>query len=158
HLRVKSRRHRVAGPEDRWGGTSVPFRGYVEPPLSQPGPIPRRRRRRSGWKTTWLALVLALLAHVAFVGLLLVAHYVSVKCPGGDRQKPKPQAVTLGNIDPRAWAKNRGPTRELQAEEKRAEARKPEEKKKEDRPQGQVVDVAPGNEQESPDAKFLAEK
>ena len=94
---------------------------------------------------------------MAFVGLLLVANYVSVKWPGGERNKPKPQAVTLRNIDPRAWAKARGQTREA-PEQKRAEAKKPEEKKQEERAQGQVVDVAPGNEQEAPDAKYLAEK
>ena len=124
--------------------------------MSLPGAISRRRRRRPGW-TTLLALVLALLAHVGLVGLLLVANFISVKWPGGDRNKPKPQAVTLRNIDPRAWAKNRGQPREQPVQEKRAEAKKPE-PKQEQRPQGQVVDVAPGNEQESPDAKFLAEK
>ena len=124
--------------------------------MSFPPAIPRRRRRRTG-PTTLLALLLALLAHVALVGLLLVANYISVKWPGGDRNKPKPQAVTLRNIDPRAWAKNRGQTRESPVEEKRAEAKKPEQRQDE-RPHGQVVDVAPGNEQESPDAKYLAEK
>ena len=133
-----------------------PLPGLCRVRLSLSPAIPRRRRRRSG-PTTLLALVLALLAHVALVGLLLVANFISVKWPGGDRHKPKPQSVTLRNIDPRAWAKNRGQTRESPAEEKRAEAKKPEQKQ-EERPHGQVVDVAPGNEQESPDAKYLAEK
>jgi len=86
-------------------------------------------------------------------------NFVSVKWPGGDRQRPKPQAVTLRNIDPRAWAKNRGQPREQERPEpqRRAEAKKPE-PKEEKNPRGQVVDVAPGNEQESPDAKYLAEK
>ena len=102
--------------------------------------------------------MLALLFHLGVVGLLLLANFVSVKWPGGDKPRARPQAVTLRNIDPRAWAKNRGPTREApEQQQRRAEAKKPE-PKDEKRPHGQVVDVAPGNEEESPDAKYLAEK
>jgi TonB family protein len=123
-----------------------------------PSPASVRRRRRSPTRTTLLALVVALLAHFVFVGFLLLTNFISVKWPGGDRAKARPQAVTLRNVDPRSWAKNRGqvPERETR-EERRAEAKKPE-PKQENRPQGQVVDVAPGNEQEAPDAKYLAEK
>jgi TonB family protein len=126
--------------------------------LSPSIPSSRRRRRRPAL-TTLTAVVLALLFHVGVVGLLLLANFVSVKWPGGDRQRSKPQAVTLRNLDPRAWAKNRGQIREREAPEqqRRAEAKKPE-PKDEKNPRGQVVDVAPGNEQESPDAKYLAEK
>ena len=117
----------------------------------------RRRRRRP--PTALIATILALLFHVSVFGFLLLMNFVSVKWPGGDRAKQKPQAVTLRNLDARAWAKNRGQPREQERPEpqRRAEAEKP--KPKEDKnPKGQVVDVAPGNEQESPDAKFLAEK
>jgi TonB family protein len=127
--------------------------------VSLPGASPRRRRRRPA-TTALVASVLALLFHVGVLGLILLANFVSVKWPGGDRPRQKPQAVTLRNVDPRAWAKNRGQqTREQERPEaqRRAEAKKPE-PKDEKNPKGQVVDVAPGNEQESPDAKFLAEK
>ena len=126
--------------------------------MSLPGASPRRRRRRPA-TTALLAVLLALLFHVGVLGLLLIANYVSVKWPGGDRPRPRPQAVTLRNIDPRAWAKNRGLARESERPEpqRRAEAKKPEPKDQKN-PRGQVVDVAPGNEQESPDAKYLAEK
>jgi len=126
--------------------------------VSPSGPISRRRRRRPG-ATALLATLLALLFHVGVFGFLLVMNYVSVKWPGGDRPHPKPQAVTLRNLDARAWAKNRGPAREQERPEaqRRAEAKK-QEPKDEKNPHGQVVDVAPGNEQESPDAKYLAEK
>ena len=117
----------------------------------------RRRRRRP--PTALIATILALLFHVSVFGFLLLMNFVSVKWPGGDRAKQKPQAVTLRNLDARAWAKARGQPREQERPEpqRRAEAEKP--KPKDDKnPKGQVVDVAPGNEQESPDAKFLAEK
>ena len=107
-----------------------------------------------------MSVLLALVFHGGVLALLLILNFVSVKWPGGDRPHPKPQAVTLRNIDPRAWNRNRGqPAREQERPEpqRRAEAKKPE-PKDEKNPKGQVVDVAPGNEQESPDAKYLAEK
>ena len=113
--------------------------------MSPSGAIHRRRRRRPG-ATAILATVLALLFHVSVLGLLLLMNFVSVKLPGGDRAKQKPQAVTLRNLDARAWAKNRGQPREQERPEpqRRAEAEKP--KPKDDKnPKGQVVDVAPGN-------------
>ncbi len=121
--------------------------------------IPRRRRRRQG-RAAFVAALLAVLFHFALLGLLLVANFVSVKWPGGEPRK-KPQAVTLRNIDPRAWAKNRSTQareQERPEQQRRAEAQKKPEPKDEKNPRGQVVDVAPGNEQESPDAKYLAEK
>ncbi len=127
--------------------------------MSLPAASPRRRRRRPA-RAALVAALAAVLFHLSLLGLLLLANFVSVKWPGGDRPKQKPQAVTLRNIDPRAWAKNRSlSTREQERPEaqRRAEAKKPE-PKEEKNPRGQVVDVAPGNEQESPDAKYLAEK
>jgi TonB family protein len=127
--------------------------------VSLPAASPRRRRRRPA-RAALVAALAAVLFHLSLLGLLLLANFVSVKWPGGDRPKQKPQAVTLRNIDPRAWAKNRSlSTREQERPEplRRAEAKKPE-PKEEKNPRGQVVDVAPGNEQESPDAKYLSEK
>ena len=126
--------------------------------MSPAAPTFRRRRRRPE-SIALIATLLALLFHVGVLGLILLANFVSVKWPGGDRQRQKPQAVTLRNIDSRAWAKNRGPTAEQERPEpqRRAEAKKPE-PKDDKNPHGQVVDVAPGNEQEAPDAKYLAEK
>ncbi len=126
--------------------------------MSFSGASPRRRRRRPA-TTALIAALLAFLFHAGVLGLLLLMNFVSVKWPGGDHPRQKPQAVTLRNIDPRAWAKNRGQVREQERPEpqRRAEAKKPE-PKEEKNPRGQVVDVAPGNEQESPDAKYLAEK
>jgi TonB family protein len=127
--------------------------------VSPSGAIHRRRRRRPA-ATALLATLLALLFHASVLGFLLLMNFVSVKWPGGDRAKQKPQAVTLRNIDSRAWAKNRGQPREVERPEaqRRAEAPKKPEPRDDKNPHGQVVDVAPGNEQESPDAKFLAEK
>src|SRR4029453_8347438 len=127
--------------------------------VSPSGPSQRRRRRRPAAAAV-IAALLALLFHASMLGLLLLLNFVSVKWPGGDQPRPKPQAVTLRNLDPRAWAKNRGQAREQERPEpqRRAEAAKKPEPKDEKNPRGQVVDVAPGNEQESPDAKYLAEK
>jgi len=69
--------------------------------VSPSGAIHRRRRRRPA-ATALVATLLALLFHVSVLGLLLLMNFVSVKWPGGDRIRPKPQAVTLRNIDPRA--------------------------------------------------------
>ena len=161
HLRVATDLGAVARgrtPGTR-GGTGVPFRSYVgparEPVRTHPSPPPppsgsdRDPRHAPG------AAVPRQRARA-----LLLLNFVSVKWPGGDRIRPKPQAVTLRNIDPRAWAKNRATAREQERPEpqRRAEAAKKPEPKDDKNPKGQVVDVAPGNEQESPDAKFLAEK
>ena len=97
--------------------------------MSPSGAIQRRRRRRPG-AITLVATLLALLFHASVLGLLLLMNFVSVKWPGGDKVRQKPQAVTLRNLDARAWAKNRGEAREQERPEpqRRAEAKKPEPK------------------------------
>jgi hypothetical protein len=103
--------------------------------VSPSGAIHRRRRRRPA-TTALVATLLALLFHASVLGLLLLMNFVSVKWPGGDRIRPKPQAVTLRNLDPRAWAKNRGQAREQERPEpqRRAEAAKKPEPKDEKNP------------------------
>jgi hypothetical protein len=120
-----------------------------------PSGATHRRRRRGPAATALLATLLALLFHASVLGLLLLLNFVSVKWPGGDRVRPKPQAVTLRNIDPRAWAKNRVPAREQERPEpqRRAEAAKKPQPKDEKNPKGQVVDVALATSG-SPDARF----
>jgi len=124
-----------------------------------PDPLHPWRYRRKGRAWLWLALALALLGHLAFVGLLLVLslfHY------GNGPEKPlQTRPVSLRPVSADQWARNRGPTSDRMAQNQRQAARPqpPEEKKpkKEKLPNGQVVDVAPGNDQEAPDAKYLAE-
>lgn len=105
-------------------------------------------------------MALALLAHLGFVGLLLFLSFVQVNIPGGPIRRAPPQAVTLRGLSADQFARNRGDGRaspnNTTPMAKRQEPPKPPEKK-ETTPKGQVVDVAPGNSKESPDAKYLAE-
>ncbi|KFE62066.1 putative TolA protein [Hyalangium minutum] len=107
-----------------------------------------------------MAMVLALVAHVAFVGLLLLLSHLQVNLPGGEKRLTRPpSAVSMRPLTAEQWAKNRGqftPSKSQVTERPRAQEKK-EEKKDEKKPDGQVVDVAKGNEQKAPDAKYLAE-
>ncbi|MDY7224739.1 energy transducer TonB [Hyalangium rubrum] len=124
-------------------------------------PADRRRRRKEGPGRLLLAFLLALLAHVAFVGGIILLSYIQVNLPGGDKQLTrKPSAVAVRPLTADQWAKNRGeskPSKSQTTERPRLEEKK-EEKKDRKRPDGQVVDVQRGNEQEAPDAKYIAER
>jgi TonB family protein len=89
-----------------------------------------------------LALPLSLLVH----GLLLLCFigYSTLTAAPPRPKRPVNRPVTLKRIDSRHWASNRG------------SAAPAVEKPEPLHPQGQVVDVAPGNNQLSPDAKYLA--
>lgn len=121
----------------------------------------QRRRRSSGAGRALLAIALALLGHVAVVGLILLLSFFELHIPG--RTVPvSNKPVTMRPLTQAQWAKNRGAT--APAEQKLAQNSKQqndtprtEEKKPEVKPEGQVVDVAPGNNQEDPNAKYLAE-
>jgi TonB family protein len=88
----------------------------------------------------------------AFVGLLLLIGYLQ---PPSPPHKP-PSAVALRPLSAQEWAKNRVPVPRSSSSQVTPPGKK-EEKKKEEVPKGQVVEVAPGNQQEAPDAKYLAE-
>ncbi|WP_239469829.1 energy transducer TonB family protein [Archangium violaceum] len=122
-------------------GPSVPEQGF------------RRRRRRNHPVRYLIAFLLALLVQGALVGLLIL---FSVLQPAPPRPAKPASAVAIRPLSAQDWAKNRGQQiPNLNA----PPSNKPVEKKKEPekRPDGQVVDVAPGNQQEAPDAKHLAE-
>ncbi len=105
--------------------------------------------------------MLALLAHGAFVGLLTVLSYIQLNLPFPPPPPKPPSAVALRPLSAQEWAKNRGPTpkdSKLPPQMGRQPDKKPEDKKPEKIPEGQIVDVAPGNDQEAPDAKYLAER
>ncbi|MFY0523809.1 energy transducer TonB family protein [Archangium gephyra] len=124
-------------------GPSVPEQAY------------KRRRRRERPARYLIALVLALLAHGAFVGLLSLMAYIQLNLPP-EPKPPKPaSAVVMRPMSAQEWAKNRGP-QPTNPQASPPGQKKPE-KKPEEKPKGQVVDVAPGNQQEAPDAKYLAE-
>jgi len=106
--------------------------------------------------------VLALLAHGAFVGLLTVLSYIQLNLPFPPPPPKPPREVALRPLSAQEWAKNRGPVpknaNKLPPQMSRQPEKTPEEKKPEKIPEGQIVDVAPGNDQEAPDAKYLAER
>lgn len=116
-------------------------------------------RRRAG-----VALVLALLAHL--VGLPIGAAVLASRRP---TRPPPPPKVELVEIPAAAWdaalgASGVDPRRRAQrVDERQQERRQPAERppeperKEPERPPGQVVEVAPGNGEEAPDARFAAE-
>lgn len=116
----------------------------------------RRRRRRRGLPAPLWAFLLSLAGHLVFVGLLLLLSRVQL---AGPEEPRAPRAVSLRTLSPAQWARNRGAAPPGPTSEGRgvASAPKPPEPKKEPRPDGQVVDVAPGNGEEAPDARHLAE-
>nr|WP_217279177.1 energy transducer TonB [Corallococcus exiguus] len=105
-----------------------------------------------------VAGILALLAQLAFVGFVLLVSAVQANFPH-EKRPARPTSVAVRPLTSDQWAKNRGAVTPQQTKPRPTEKREPKEEKKPDetKPQGQVVDVAPGNDQQSPDAKYLAE-
>jgi TonB family protein len=123
-----------------------------------PQPPPRRRKTGSPTARYAVAVLLALLLQGAFVGLLALMAYLQLNLPPEPQPARKPSAVALRPLTDQEWAKNRGPVpNNPNAPLAQQPPRKKEEKPPEKKPQGQVVDVAPGNQQRDPDAKYLAE-
>ena len=107
------------------------------------------------------ALVLALLVHGAFVGLIVFTSLFTLKGDEG-RIKAPATAVVMRGLSPEAWQKNRVQNEKSARPEPSAAPRalreaKKEPKREDKKPQGQVVATAPGNGQEDPTAKYLAE-
>jgi TonB family protein len=107
------------------------------------------------------AVVLALLVHGGYLAVVLFTGTLPVTPRERKAVTRPPTSVAVRPMTESQWAKNRGQantkTQPNLSSRPRVEEKKPEEKKPETRPQGQVVDLAPGNEQEAPDAKYLAE-
>ncbi|SEU31816.1 TonB family C-terminal domain-containing protein [Myxococcus fulvus] len=105
--------------------------------------------------------MLALLVHGGYLAVVLFTGTLPVTPREKKAVTRPPTSVAVRPMTESQWAKNRGQantkTQPNLSSRPRVEEKKPEEKKPETRPQGQVVDLAPGNEQEAPDAKYLAE-
>ncbi|MCP3062497.1 energy transducer TonB [Myxococcus sp. K38C18041901] len=127
---------------------------------SSPTDWRRKRRRASPWRLV-AAVALALLVHGGYLAVVLFTGTLPVTPRERKAVTRPPTSVAVRPMTESQWAKNRGPantkTQPNLSSRPRVEEKKPEEKKPETRPQGQVVDLAPGNEQEAPDAKYLAE-
>lgn len=120
----------------------------------------KRPERRGFWRGS-AALLLAIAAHGVFFSILIFLSMLHLGVPG-DGRKPavKQPEVSMRPLSADLWERNRGSTAPplAQGPQKPApERKKPEKKEPEKHPKGQVVDVAPGNKQEDPNAKYLAE-
>jgi TonB family protein len=105
-----------------------------------------------------MAFALALVGHLGFLALMLMLSRVHF---GEDRRrKGPPQQVALRPLAADQWNRNRGTSDRTTpaADGKMAEAAKKKAERKEPVPKGQVVAVPPGNGEEAPDAKYLAER
>src|SRR5713101_2391027 len=132
------------------------------PPLLTPSVW--KPRKRGGALAVLVAFLLTLVAHLAFVGVLLFLSLVQMNVPKMPA-KATHRPVTLRPLSPEQWAMNRKTRSSLSAPEndsavaqRESPAKQPEKQKPEQIPKGQVVDVSPGNGEESPDAKYLAER
>ncbi|HVE83236.1 MAG TPA: energy transducer TonB, partial [Myxococcales bacterium] len=107
------------------------------------------RRRRSARRRGAWAAALALVAHGLFAALWAVSSALWPVPP----PPPAPQPVALRSLTRDQWERNRRPEgRDAVADA----ADKKAEQEPEKTPDGQVVDVAPGNREESKDARYLA--
>lgn len=117
---------------------------------------PQIRRHDRFKSRSLLAALLSVGFHVALLGLILLSAYVELKFPKPSKP-PTVSAVQMRPLSAQQWAQNRGQSKPAQNTRAPAETEKPR-PKNEQRPKGQVVDVAPGNGEEAPDSQYLAEK
>jgi|CXWL01.1.fsa_nt_gi TonB family protein len=98
-------------------------------------------------------------AHGVFFALLIFLSMIHLGLPPSRGRPVKQPEVAMRPLSADMWAKNRGASAPSVEDGKSAAQREEKKKEKppEKHPQGQVVDVAPGNKQEDPNAKYLAE-
>jgi TonB family protein len=90
------------------------------------------------------ALPASLVVHGIIAGLVFASSLIN-PAPPRKPKAPAPRPVSVRRIDARSWAQNRALRTAKPLE-------RPDEK-----PKGQIVDVAPGNDQRPVDSKFVAE-
>src|SRR5512140_2269394 len=114
-------------------------------------PAPEASPRRPAWPKWAVVAALSLGFHALLFGALLLIP------PAQGREHLETRPVALRTLNADEWMHNRGDlsVRPFQGSDVPEEVKKPEEKPP---PGGQVVAVAPGNELEDPNAKFLAER
>jgi TonB family protein len=121
--------------------------------------VPRQEQPRRRWVRPLVAALLALVVHGAIVGLMVLANLLGWTTPTHRPSSSKP--VVLRGLTGDQWAKNRGANAPPDTRDERRMAKqdvpKKDVKKPEDTPKGQIVDVAPGNGEVDPNAKYIAE-
>jgi len=101
-----------------------------------------------------VAFAVSVLLHLVLVGLVLLLDLVHFPW----ENRPLPQQVDLRPLSREQWARNRGAAPESGEKPRPPPVQRKPEEKPDQRPHGQVVAVAPGNEQKPEDSKYLAEK
>ena len=107
-----------------------------------------------------LAVVLALVGHAVMVAVLLFLSHLQLDTPPLTFARAKVERpVAFRPLTAQQFEKNRGKDAPaLASRDRKPKAEKPKEKPRAtEQPPGQVVDVAPGNNEVSPDARFAAE-
>ena len=122
---------------------------------------PRRRRARRA-PPILVAFAASVGLHVAGFLVLLGLAAAGLLFGPGARPTRSIQAVGLRTLGAEEWARNRGEVPQPEERERVADSRPSPPKretpqKKEQLPKGQIVDVAPGNGQSDPDARYVAE-
>lgn len=104
-----------------------------------------------------LAFAFALVGHALMLGVLLFLSHLQLDTPPLKRARALDRPVAFRPLTAAQFEKNRG--RDAPALASRTVKDRPEKKEKKipEQAPGQVVDVAPGNGEVSPDAKFAAE-
>ena len=105
-----------------------------------------------------LTVGLTIAAQGLLLALVVLASLFSWN--GGDqlkRPRPTSKPVVLRGLNAAQFEKNRGKDAPPSPTPAEPSARKKDEKKPEEVPKGQIVDVAPGNNQVDPNAKYVAE-
>lgn len=125
--------------------------------------VPRPQRPSpTGRRVAIVVLTLALtaLVHAGLLALVVLSSLLRWDVPPGTRlvQKPSNRPVVLRGLTTEQYEKNRGPSAPVLKDERKVLAKKEEKKPEPEKlPEGQIVDVAPGNGESDPSAKFLAE-
>ena len=92
----------------------------------------QRRKWRDGPRLA-AASILALLAHIAFIGIFILLSFIEVNLPGRPPKRHSPNPVVLRGLSAQQWAKNRGQLKVSPSDESEpvvAQRPKPPEQKK----------------------------
>lgn len=124
--------------------------------------LPRPQRKTTGRGALVAVLTIAITAavHGLFLALVVISSLFKLDVKDRPRTLNQPRSVTLRGLTSDQFEKNRGPAAKTRDERKQvAKTDRPELEKKppEKPPEGQIVDVAPGNNQVDPNSKFVAE-